>query len=292
MGWLCKQTGDSSRHLSRLLAEQEIEGVTRSSGGRWRLVDTPALKEFIGKRRKAKERAPASAPLRRRRRPYVHMGTPYPTTLPADEFAARLRHARAKGHDDLPQLADWLREKTSDEGLAAARKALRQEGVADVNILRAETLLTLPKGAKAAAEILMRLPAAHARVVKRAEGLDSHWRLTWLERAVKQGLSATRLRASIRSGRVLTRKEMDERSGHNSGVPNVHAVRYQYGRWRRVMLADNPIEGWSQEDTRAWLVEMEPILLDAQRVRARISQAATTPIETTLDADPIGRRRQ
>ena len=81
----------------------------------------------------------------------------------------------------------------------------------------------------------------------------------WAKTAVKEGLTAGELRASIADNKVIRRSDAEVRGG--GSIPSIHGVRGLYDRWATTTLRERPLEEWHPEDLRALLDELKPIYL-------------------------------
>ena len=188
-----------------------------------------------------------------------------PPQMPFQQWQNALAAWRQIGQAYHFGLADLLSYGVTEYGRARVDDSLAQMefDLADAN--KAFAIASFSPGQRRVG-----LSSEHYFVISRQPGLSERQRTRWLDNAVKHKLTALNLRRSIEAGKVLTPEEMDERSGRNSGIPNIYAARFQFDLWKRAIETNHPISDWGAEEAQAWLTVMEPVLTLAEAVRARL----------------------
>ena len=273
VGWLCAQSGYSRKHLNRLADNGEIPGSQpRTSRSHWRFEDGPNLRRFVrGLRSKAKQSTATPKPVRR----YVRETIPTPLKPPRNEFAGAVRQLKGARDAYILDLARLMERERARIGAVFMNKTLREEGVSSSDVERARALLDLSVEAR---QVARALTDEHAIAVKRAKQLSPAARTRWLQKAKKHGLTAYELQASIGEGRVVTVKDIHERSGYNSGILTIEGIVSHLEIWSKRGKRGGRLKGFGQEQKQKLSEELRRLkrcIADIEAETQLISRAAT-----------------
>lgn len=123
----------------------------------------------------------------------------------------------------IRRLASLIREEEQRIGKSAVHEILEKEEISHQDMRRVDALRSLPKEAE---KMLENLSCNHAVVVVYGSRLTQREQVAWLCKAEKHRLTPTRLRQSIRSGKIVTDKDVALASGRNSGIRTIEGIAF------------------------------------------------------------------
>jgi hypothetical protein len=123
-------------------------------------------------------------------------------------------------------------------------------------------------------ELNLRLPelnAEHFCVLGMELKDDPKAQAKWVKLAVQHALTPLELRKSIQAGGVIKQDKVNALSGRDAGISTIEGVRFSFDRWEKQVGGESAVLGWTPEIKKQWLIQVEPIVELAGKVRATLA---------------------